>query len=89
MRLTLALLTALLLATDSAQAIDYPHQTAEPQKSGWPLTDEERDYVLKPEHERRPGRESNKVQAHLYCHCRCTNVTGQLHCCCSWQRTKN
>ena len=61
MRLTLALLTALLFETDSAQAIDYPHQTAEPQKSGWPLTAEERAYVVeKPEHERRPGRESNK-----------------------------
>jgi lysophospholipase L1-like esterase len=42
------------------RALDYLYVTAEPQKSGWPLTDEERAYVLKPEHERRPGREANK-----------------------------
>ncbi len=45
----------------SLDATDYPYQTAEPQKTGWPLTAEERAYVVdKPEHERRPGRESNK-----------------------------
>jgi beta-glucosidase len=32
----------------------------EPQLTGWPLTDAEKDYVLKPEYERRPGREANK-----------------------------
>jgi platelet-activating factor acetylhydrolase IB subunit beta/gamma len=49
-----------LIAT-GAHALDYPHITAEPQKSGWPLTAEERVYVVdKPEHDRRPGRESNK-----------------------------
>ena len=54
-------MTALLLMYPlTAAALDYPYQTAEPQKTGWPLTDEERAYVLKPEHERRPGRESNK-----------------------------
>lgn len=42
-------------------ALDYPHGTAEPQKSGWPLTAEERAYIIdKPEYERRPGRESNQ-----------------------------
>jgi lysophospholipase L1-like esterase len=42
-------------------ALDYPYVTAEPQKTGWPLTAEERAYVVdKPEHDRRPGRESNK-----------------------------
>lgn len=46
--------------TATATAIEYPYQTAEPQKTGWPLTDEERDYVLRPEHDRRPGREANK-----------------------------
>jgi beta-glucosidase len=61
MKHTLTLLAALLLAPlTSVLAIDYPHVTAEPQKSGWPLTEEERAYVLKPEHERRPGHESNK-----------------------------
>jgi beta-glucosidase len=61
MKPTLTLVIALLLVQPaSVRAIDYPHATAEPQKAGWPLTDEERAYVLKPEHERRPGRESNK-----------------------------
>jgi platelet-activating factor acetylhydrolase IB subunit beta/gamma len=50
-----------------ASAIDYPYSTAEPQKSGWPLTAEERAYVVdKPEHERRPGREANKHLPHLW-----------------------
>jgi lysophospholipase L1-like esterase len=40
--------------------LEYPHQTAEPQKSGWPLTESERTYILKPEYERRPGSESQK-----------------------------
>jgi lysophospholipase L1-like esterase len=41
--------------------IEYPYATAEPQKTGWPLTPEEKAYVIdKPEHDRRPGRESNK-----------------------------
>jgi len=50
----------LLGLTAVAQALDYPHTTAEPQKTGWPLTEEEKAYVLKPEHDRRPGREANK-----------------------------
>ena len=51
----------------TAQALDYPHLTAEPQKSGWPLTAEERAYVVdKAEHERRPGRESNKHLPQLW-----------------------
>jgi platelet-activating factor acetylhydrolase IB subunit beta/gamma len=49
-----------LLVASCALALDYPHVTAEPQKTGWPLTAEERTYVVdKPEYERRPGRESN------------------------------
>ncbi|MGV3754213.1 MAG: GDSL-type esterase/lipase family protein [Verrucomicrobiota bacterium] len=65
---TLACLTALLLASAlEACALDYPHVTAEPQKSGWPLTAEERAYVIsKPEHDRRPGRESNKQLPQLW-----------------------
>lgn len=44
---------------------DYPYGPyregkLEPQISGWPLTEAERNFVLKPEHDRRPGRESNK-----------------------------
>lgn len=48
------------LATRSAPALNYPYATAEPQKTGWPLTAEEKQYVLKPEHARRPGSEQNK-----------------------------
>ncbi len=39
---------------------------AEPQPSGWPLTEEERAYVLRPEHERRPGREANQHRPELW-----------------------
>ena len=53
------------LADDSV--LKYPYLTAEPQKSGWPLSEEERAYVVdKPEHERRPGRESNKHHPELW-----------------------
>lgn len=55
-----ALLLSVVLVTQTELAIDYPYQTAEPQKTGWPLSDEECAYVLRPEHERRPGREANK-----------------------------
>jgi platelet-activating factor acetylhydrolase IB subunit beta/gamma len=59
--------TLLLLFASTAVALDYPHVTAEPQKTGWPLTVEERAYVVdKPEHERRPGRESNKHLPQLW-----------------------
>jgi beta-glucosidase len=68
MKPTLALLTALLLAPlGEVSALDYPYKTAEPQKTGWPLTAEERAYVVdKPEHERRPGREANKHLPQLW-----------------------
>lgn len=59
LRRLLCLFPAFVLTT--AACVDYPHVTAEPQKTGWPLTAEERAYVVdKPEHDRRPGRESNK-----------------------------
>jgi beta-glucosidase len=59
--------TVLLLFASTAVALDYPHVTAEPQKTGWPLTAEERAYVVdKPEHDRRPGRESNKHLPQLW-----------------------
>ena len=61
------LLAALLLAPLAPlHAIDYPYVTAEPQKIGWPLTDEERAYVLKPEHERRPGADQKKHLPQLW-----------------------
>lgn len=50
-----------------ARGIDYPYVTAEPQKTGWPLTAEERSYVVdKPEHDRRPGREAKKHLPQLW-----------------------
>jgi platelet-activating factor acetylhydrolase IB subunit beta/gamma len=56
-----------LLVASTAAALDYPHVTPEPQKTGWPLTAEERAYVTdKPEHDRRPGRESNKHLPQLW-----------------------
>ena len=57
---TNAILISIVLATQPVVAIDYPYETAEPQKTGWPLSDDERAYVLRPEHDRRPGREANK-----------------------------
>lgn len=57
----------LALAVFTARAIDYPHVTDEPQKTGWPLTAEERAYVVdKPEFERRPGREIGKHLPQLW-----------------------
>jgi lysophospholipase L1-like esterase len=66
--LALTLLAVLLLAPlATALAIDYPHVTNEPQKTGWPLTAEERAYITeKAEHDRRPGRESNKHLPQLW-----------------------
>jgi platelet-activating factor acetylhydrolase IB subunit beta/gamma len=68
MKNPLALFTALLLAPLTAlHALDYPHVTAEPQKTGWPLTAEEQAYITeKAEHDRRPGRESNKHLPQLW-----------------------
>lgn len=62
---TAAILTV-ALATRGAPAIEYPHETAEPQKTGWPLSDEEREYVLRAEHERRPGSEANRHLPELW-----------------------
>lgn len=57
----LAIDCSLLLLATSVCALDYPYATSEPQKTGWPLTPEERAYIVdKPEHERRPGREASK-----------------------------
>jgi lysophospholipase L1-like esterase len=61
MKHNLTFLAALLLAPLAAL------HGAEPQKTGWPLTAEERAYVVeKPEHDRRPGRESNKHLPQLW-----------------------
>ena len=51
----------------TAMGIDYPYQTNESQKSGWPLTPEERAFIVeKPEFERRPGKEAKKHLPHLW-----------------------
>ncbi len=55
-----AIFISVLMVSQTVLGIEYPYQTDEPQKTGWPLSEEERQYVLRPEHERRPGREANK-----------------------------
>lgn len=63
----LILTHALLALGCRLHALEYPLEPAEPQKTGWPLTPEERAYVVeKPEHERRPGREQNKHLPRLW-----------------------
>ena len=62
MKNTVIILAGWLLPLTNAFALDYACVTAEPQKNGWPLTDEEKAYVMKPEYGRRPGSE---VQMHL------------------------
>ena len=65
-RYTTILLALGSLAVGPTAAVEYPRVTAEPQKTDWPLTEEGRAYVLKPEHDRRPGRESNKYLPQLW-----------------------
>lgn len=67
MKRLVTIILLLTLAVFTARALEYPHVTDEPQKTGWPLTPEERAYVVdKPEHERRPGREINKHLPQLW-----------------------
>lgn len=61
------LLLALLWMPLAGLGIEYPHPPGDPQKYGWPLTAEQIIYITeKPEHERRPGRESNRHLPHLW-----------------------
>jgi platelet-activating factor acetylhydrolase IB subunit beta/gamma len=54
-------LALLMLFSGSVRALEYARPPADPQPAGWPLTSAERAYVVeRAEHERRPGRESNK-----------------------------
>jgi platelet-activating factor acetylhydrolase IB subunit beta/gamma len=63
----ISLVAVVILWPLTASAIDYPYETAEPQKTGWPLTPAERSYVVdKPEYDRRPGREANKHLPQLW-----------------------
>lgn len=67
MKRLLPFIPLLAFAVFTARALDYPHITDEPQKTGWPLSAEERAYVLdKPEYERRPGREIGKHLPQLW-----------------------
>jgi len=64
-KICLYLLMGVVSIGANAIADEYPYPPynegkMEPQRTGWPLTQDERNYVLKPEHDRRPGRESNK-----------------------------
>lgn len=56
----------LALCAGTASGLDEAYVSPEPQPSGWPLTAEERAWVLRPEHERRPGRESNRHLPQLW-----------------------
>ena len=58
-------LTTFSIFSDSLAAAEYPYPPyregkMDPQPAGWPLTAEEEAYVLRAEHERRPGREANQ-----------------------------
>ncbi|MEY5024918.1 MAG: hypothetical protein RLZZ244_446 [Verrucomicrobiota bacterium] len=65
MRLFLPLLA--LATTLPCSALEYPRKPADPQPHGWPLTAEERAYVVdKTEHDRRPGREANQHLPELW-----------------------
>lgn len=44
----------------------YNEGQMDPQLTGWPLTDAERAYALKPEHERRPAREASQHKPALW-----------------------
>jgi len=44
-----------ICAASSSLALEYPYNTIEPQKTGWPLSEEALQYVKKAEFERRPG----------------------------------
>lgn len=62
---------ACAVAAARGLALDYaygPYNSGamDPQTSGWPLTDEERAYVLRPEYERRPGSESMQHKPDLW-----------------------
>ncbi len=68
MKPPLTILTVLLLSLHrpcAVSAVDYPYITAEPQKTGWPLTAEERAYVVeKPVFAERPNSTDVLQKAH-------------------------
>lgn len=67
----LSLLFLAVSIGDIALGLDYaysPYNTGamDPQPTGWPLSDGERAYVLKPEYERRPGAEATQHKPELW-----------------------
>jgi lysophospholipase L1-like esterase len=56
----------ILLLASPLLAFDYARKPADPQPTGWPLTEAEKAFIAKPEYERRPGREINQHQPHLW-----------------------
>ena len=62
----LAALLTIAACFRPADALDYAYATAEPQKTGWPLSADEEAYVLKPEYERRPGAEITQHKPELW-----------------------
>ena len=61
LRMGIALSLIVILA-GRGLADDYAYKPGDPQPSGWPLTENERKFILRPEYERRPGSE---VMMHL------------------------
>ncbi|MFM8892970.1 MAG: GDSL-type esterase/lipase family protein [Planctomycetia bacterium] len=64
-------LAAWLLVSTAGLGFDYaygPYNAGalDPQTTGWPLDDDERAFVLKPEHERRPGSEIMQHRPELW-----------------------
>ena len=60
MGVALVAVSLLALLAGRGLADDYAYKPCDPQPSGWPLTEDERKFVLKPEYERRPGSEATK-----------------------------
>ena len=56
-----ACMALVCLGIGQLQAFEYPYMPADPQPTGWPLTDAQREYLRKPEHERRPGAPSKHL----------------------------
>lgn len=62
----LAALSVLVPAAGRGTADEYVRSPADPQPTGWPLSEEERRFVLRPEYERRPGSEAMKHLPELW-----------------------
>jgi platelet-activating factor acetylhydrolase IB subunit beta/gamma len=61
-----ACLALACLGMGQLQAFDYPYKPADPQPTGWPLTEAEKAYLGKAEFERRPGVADQKFLPQLW-----------------------